>query len=698
MPRTQGTRVENNFIRGLITEASAMTFPENAAFDAVNIDFDHTGKAIKRKGYDLDRDFFNSLPEVNTGYVTTFFWIDADAGEDLVVAQIGENLWFWEVDSDGKISGNRLATLIDLDAKVLVSGGDAAAYPCSFATGLGKLFVAHPLMDPFFITYESGVGVTSTDITIRVRDFIGVDDTYEDSFRPNTLTAEHEYNLKNQGWPTGSTRVSDTEENIADTSYTFSTTSPITFFEAEIGDYPSNADVWHLWKDHKGNFNTNYVKKSNRRETRAPQGHYIINAYEMDRSASSGIVGLDVVSSEGYRPITIAFYAGRVWYFGCFVGDWRYRVYFSQIIDDVDRQAGRCFQRNAPTDEFIADILPNDGGHFEIPEIGLMYATYIYEDTLYILASNGIWGIRGSEGIGFTATDYTVRKISDIGIVSPLNVVPVDDALYFWGKDGIFNMAVNEYGRMSVTNISQHTIQSLYDEIGVSQRKYATGSFNRSKGTVSWVFRNTVTTIAGLQYEFDFTSMLKFDILSQAFSLYEFANAGLNTTAPTNRVIGIVNVQNLVDATRSSVDKILLVWGDFGGNVGWANQLETEVYNDWDFATGGPFAYDAYLYSGYRFDSEGNKKWQPTYVYSYFDQIDDSSCFLSGDWDGALLGSARSSNPQQAYKEETNSELARSRLKIRGHGQALRLLFEGEDNAPFSLLGWSIWQTGNTQP
>src|SRR5690606_12181052 len=73
--------------------------------------------------------------------------------------------------------------------------------PCTFASGAGYLYIAHPMCDPVFVEYDSDTETfVPHRINIQVRDHEGLEVTYEDDFEPSSLSTVHHYNLKNQGW------------------------------------------------------------------------------------------------------------------------------------------------------------------------------------------------------------------------------------------------------------------------------------------------------------------------------------------------------------------------------------------------------------------------------------------------------------------------------------------------------------------
>ena len=46
MPRQALVSIENNFTKGLITEASGLTFPENSCTETINCVHKHTGNVL----------------------------------------------------------------------------------------------------------------------------------------------------------------------------------------------------------------------------------------------------------------------------------------------------------------------------------------------------------------------------------------------------------------------------------------------------------------------------------------------------------------------------------------------------------------------------------------------------------------------------------------------------------------------------
>ena len=57
MATTQATKDYNTFVRGIITEANALTYPENASIDEENFVLNKDGSRQRRLGMDFEADY-----------------------------------------------------------------------------------------------------------------------------------------------------------------------------------------------------------------------------------------------------------------------------------------------------------------------------------------------------------------------------------------------------------------------------------------------------------------------------------------------------------------------------------------------------------------------------------------------------------------------------------------------------------------
>lgn len=206
MPRNIATAIQNNFTGGFVTQATALDFPENSAFDQNNVVFSELGIAQRRPGMDYENNFvLQALTSTEKAQVT-YLWKNAagDGNTNFVVHQNGDTLSFFNTNSQLSLSAGLSANTITLSSFEAsgATSDNLNQNECQFSTGLGYLFVVHPYCDPFYILYNPSDGsFTSSIITFTVRDLIGIQETgVLVNNRPTSLTAAHEYNLYNQGW------------------------------------------------------------------------------------------------------------------------------------------------------------------------------------------------------------------------------------------------------------------------------------------------------------------------------------------------------------------------------------------------------------------------------------------------------------------------------------------------------------------
>lgn len=203
MPRTVGTAVENNLSKGLVTESTSLTFPENAVSDALNVIFTTKGNTVRRNGFDLEQDaeYLTYTPE--TGLVREYFWDSSGFINNTLylVLQVGSKIYFFDVNNTASISPNVSPYIIDLTTYATGVEGSLLFTPCAFASGQGFLFISNPLINPIYVQFDTTLNTFVTKvINLQIRDTEGVDDGLGVEERPASLSTLHHYNLKNQGW------------------------------------------------------------------------------------------------------------------------------------------------------------------------------------------------------------------------------------------------------------------------------------------------------------------------------------------------------------------------------------------------------------------------------------------------------------------------------------------------------------------
>lgn len=723
MARNAAVTVENNFTRGLITEAGKLNFPENAVTDTDNCVYDQLGRVTRRLGFDYEKDYTNFSITRNDESYETFVWetVGGNGNLSFVVVQKGKLLYFYEVDEDGALSPNRKTSTVDIET-FAASGyaADFIEYRCQFTSGDGKLFVTHPFCDPFYVTYDSGTETfTGNLITIKIRDFEGVDDGLDVDERPASLTNAHKYNLFNQGW------YADVQKG--DTT-SVSLDNAVDYWDSLRTDFPSNSDVWWYYSRAQASGDTfgELALVPGQADsqlglfgnTPAPKGHYILEAFNQDRSTASGIASVTSTSAGANRPVAVAFAAGRVFYGGVSAEKYNSNIYFTRIVENEDHY-GQCYQDNDPTSKDFSDLLPSDGGVIVIPEIGNVIKLVPVQDSIVVVASNGVWSITGSDNGGFKANDYRVRKITNNGAVSASSFVIVDGFPMWWNDDGIYVVAVvDNIGTLGVQSVTDKTIKTFFDRIPIVSKKWAKGAYNEYNKVVHWMYRSLTPTTINLKNEYD--SVLALNIQTGAFYKYT-----INQTENDQRIVSVFSSdgESILRTNAFLLTSDGEIVTDSDGNYIVTESLVTPVnmpsfryltltpvsgstYNmtfsqekDNDYLDWTDGSYSSYFITGFKIHGEAIKKFQMNWLVVYSINEPSSSCQVRSIWDYANnTNSNRYSSPQQIYRSRLYYDVVTSRLKIRGHGKICQLKFESEGPNPFNIIGWGTFETANTIP
>lgn len=473
-----------------------------------------------------------------------------------------------------------------------------------------------------------------------------------------------------------------------------------------LGNYPSNADVWWYFKDSTGAFAPITTFNNIALGTGpAPKGHSILNAFSQQRSLVSGVAGINNVVTS-VRPKTGCWFQGRVWYTGVdasqpAVGNvdyttWSEDLYFSQIVKTPD-DFGHCYQLNDPTSENLFNLLPTDGGVIKIQGCGSIYKLFPLMNALLVFAANGVWYITGSTGIGFTASDYTIVKLSSVKSISTTSFVDVQGLPMFWNEEGIYKVEPAKQGQgllssplhvnpLEVAPVTLGTILSFYNQIPLSSKKYARGAYFPADYILQWVYRDTEATDVTSRYQYN--KILNYNNSNNAFFPYTVSTgAGLPT------VNGILYVQGPGGSTSPApVFKYLVNTSNLTNTFAEEND---DTFVDW--ASVAPTLYDSHFVTGYKLRGQAIKKFQPQYVQVYSRTNGASSAYkLQGIWNYANdPDSGKWSTAQIVHNDSVQYDTIFRRHKIRGSGYALQFKVTSVDSQPFDIQGWAVVDTVN---
>lgn len=392
------------------------------------------------------------------------------------------------------------------------------------------------------------------------------------------------------------------------------------------------------------------------------------------------------------RPSTTTFFNGRTFYAGLDASSLNSKIYFTRIIE-TPAHYGQCYSDNDPTSEELNDFLPSDGGVISIPECGLITKLFNTQTSVLVLATNGVWLIGGSSGAPFSASSYQVKKLSGIGAKSPHSVVDYKGTPIWWGDNGIYTTQYNpNYDAYDVISLTEDSIKTFYLGIPAINRQYAKGVYNPDEDIVTWIFNDSSSLTADDYYKYN--RSLVMNPRSKAFYPW-------TTESTTPAIRGILYVS---DAHRNETPVIKYPATYTSGTSLVYAHCDSSTYKDWttyaNEITVSPvdeIDYTSYFLTGYYIHGETQRFFQGNYVFVFLDQDTQGSCFMKTIYDWTTSGNSGKWSPeQQIYPDwQTLQAINYRRLKTRGKGRAMQIYFESEEGKPFSVIGWSVWESGN---
>lgn len=758
MPRQTNALEFNRFVAGLITEASPLTFPDNASLDEQNFVLRRDGARRRRLGLDFEDNFqmiSTTVSPLATDEVAFRVYSWANAGgnprKQLAVVQIGNQIKVFDTDKE-PISSS------EVYSKKFPGIGPSTPY--SFATVDGTLVIATGDPEITVLTYEDG-SITSSSNRLLIRDSFGIEDIIDSedlrvgngvTTRPTSLPDAHLYNLRNQTW--GPPRKGLSVEDQRDLIF---------YFNQKMFKYPSNSDVvtYSLYPDANDGgdrltdrFNWKDVGYNPIGSTAAPRGHFIIDALARGTSRlteeaklrarypqlSLGLSNLPKDTTPGGATV-IAEYAGRVFYSG-FSGDvidgdkhspkMSSYVLFSQLVEDPT-DIFACYQDGDPTSKEEPDLLDTDGGFIRLEGAYGISRMIAVNNALVVVAANGVWLIQGGSDYGFKATNYLVTKVSDYGCSAPGSVVQVDSSVMFWGEDGIYVVAQNQFGDYVAENLTQKTIQTFYEDIESLDKVYCNGVYDGYERKVYWTYGNRIQkngkvrqlvfdTTLGAFYPFVFGGD-KYPMIIGGIKVPPYRVLSISDEVTVNGEVvtadgDIVTVAAEVEQSALN-ETVYVAVSEVSPTITFSfAKFKNDNFKDWDYDGAGTDA-KAFLLTGWVGGGDFQRYKQIPYVTFHFVKTEDgfeedgfgdwvptgrSSCLVSSQWEWAnSINSGRWGKQFQAYRirhhyfpESLDDNFNNgfytvvSKNKLRGKGKVVSLLIETEPERDCYLLGWSM--------
>jgi hypothetical protein len=384
------------------------------------------------------------------------------------------------------------------------------------------------------------------------------------------------------------------------------------------------------------------------------------------------------VSEDFKNPVTSCAAFGRIFYG---VGN---RIYFSAVVEQV-RQVGKCYQLNDPTSEENSDILATDGGSLPVDGAVSILRLIPLRTGVVIIAQNGCWYLAGSTGT-FTATEFTLSKITDYGITHPNSAVLLGTVILYFSGSGIVSVEANEFDNLQGQLVTDTTIRTYYQDTFSERNRYAIfGAYNSRTKQVWWVDKTTgnalvLDTVLGAYYpqKFEGRPVNSYAAPSTITNEYFLCNDGVDFTVAelndtTFKDFGIDTTAYL-EAGPEALESFNL--GKNVTSVAIAFQRTEQYIVDFDYDTN-EFIYDT-----------------------------PSSCMMSTRWDTSTYY-IKTSRERQAYRlnrrrwlpdsvdyplslDNQGDNIVFFEDKVRGNGRMVSFRFNTEPEKDLQILGFSV--------
>lgn len=724
MPQSISQKPVNTFVGGLVTEASPLTFPENASVDELNCDLKRTGVRSRRRGIEFEEDFtLSSFTVAKGSLVHELTWenVSKETGVEFLVLQVGAILYFYDK-SSVPLSGGVKSSVVNLNSFSAGNGLVVSEHRISGSSINGQFVLCSPAIETIVLSFDTTTEVISSQqINPKIRDFEWQGDTttYNVSVSAASVTDARKYDTHNAGWinSKASKGVLSAVTGLA---------------------YPALTHPWFTSKNSDGNFDYGGWLKIGAGNTLIGNGHFILDLYSKDRTAalasnpdSTATISLPV-ETETARFSTVAAFAGRVWLSGLSSTKNGSRVFFSKVIEN-DSDFDKFYQVADPTAEDISDLIDTDGGVVNIPEANKITALFTWSSSILVFAENGVWEIKGIDNV-FKATEFAVARVRNTdGLTNPAALVNVEGTPLWWGRTGIFTVVREDISQgPDGRDLTKDTIQTFWQDIGASFRAEAKGVYDALNKRIFWLYGSDSVTAN------KFNNVLIFDITLGAFFPWAFEDEASNT----NYVVGatyfegfgaadtVLDVFADTDDVVQDADDVVVtvssaVFNDqtevkFIVRDGTSGKLTFATLSNTDFLDWGTESYSSYAEAGYDFTGDLTTYKNSIYITCYFNvtetgftgndttgynALNPSGCFLKAFWD---QDSSASSN-RQVYRfnrpitvdtgnlgsfNYPNASVV-TRNRIRGRGRVLKLRFESEEGKDFQLQGYEVINAKN---
>lgn len=762
MARSEIDTEFNTFVGGILTEANPINYPVGYTLDEENFILERNGTRRRRPGLKLDTTSSNIAAKAISAvggladtaiYRSCFLWdnpsrnnenlytigftFDIADASDTSVDQSWSSLVLYETENPSDITNNFLADYPI--SRIFTTNGIVYKDNLIISERTYQLSLGFPIQPRVHILKYDGT--TSLDPSaqsgLQVRDFLLVPDSspsidgYE---RKASLSLNHLYNLVNAGW----------------------TDKELTSFYTATNTFPSNADNLSFAKNKGSAFTPSYLQNSVMGFKDAPRGKLVVPAFGISSILAAAYIdlntGFDALTDTSYQGVTLSGdsdlyerfnydnlaggivdaiqYGGRLFYLCDAITtplNGSAFVAYSQINGASDRSYASCHQVNDPTCEDLNNVVATDGGALDVSSAGQPLRIFQGRSRVLVFGSDAVLEIL-SEADVFTPTSVGIREVTNNSIshystfsnnssshtgpgvrrVVSESLVSVKDSFYYWSPTGVINLTYNKESReFNENNLTDNTIQSLYNTIPDNCRAAARGEYSKEDSVIIWCYS------LDSENPKKFTRALIYDLVLNAWTKFKFYNDDGCYILDLKIIPSAVKNNNADDFLRQLI--FVTYAPDIGVTTGY---LSPESFEDFQGSTNSGEV-QAFMQTGYLNANDSARQKQTTYIVPSFLRTEDgftddgsgnltptneSSCLISAWWDYVDDASFPKANDTfEAYKYnrlyipsgaadtfDYGQTVITTKNRLTGRGRALSLRFETSEGKDCRLLGWNL--------
>ena len=680
---------------GLLTEVNPLAFKETFTTDELNCIVTRKFGRSPRLGYetgDITPSFGNVIATSDTDFKTQPLDIASwpnpgnTPGKQFMVAQVqsGRINIFDVTDPFNPVFKKQFNDLVRRPGVINVTQRFKMFY------GKGAFFVCSPEIEAFVIEFDYLKDTfTQTYLTFKVRDFDQFPPDEDFDAHPVNPSNKYIYNLKNQGWVPQNNQTGD----------------PIDLYRQVTGTFPSLAEQWFVAKRPENDgrevqFNPDAMQSFYFGSSQAPSGHFIYDAFLFDRSQKVNDQTLPTeVKNKRMSSGTFGF--GRAWWSD---GE---LIYFSQTITDDVLKSQLCHQAGDPTAEFFSDIVDTDGGVISIVEANDIKALVTTRDSILAFAENGVWVITGGEGDLFKPANFRIYQASTIGIVSSHSYVKVDELPMWIAPNGIMTFKFDDVNQEYLpVNVTETTIRDYF--FNTMQNKTQCRLYYDELDFKVYIMWGTTPNY--------FNRALVIDMRNGAKHPWEFEDqTGTKFIVGAFNIQGAINVSSSVGVVDGFTNRVV-VNGDpvvtsdsvqdlaITTNLFFVHQfIDTAQFIQFGQFTQGTLldfnnsvGFDTFIESGTLSEEQFSSEKKIPYLWTYFtENLDDSACTVKAKWDFSIdpLSNDQTTSAPVYVSQGPFRSINRTRVKLPGQGESLKIRYEGTPGKNFEILGFSLlWE------